>query len=421
MYWLLDTLLRRVVETGRLDVVDADGRRHAYGTGRASPVVMRLHDHATETRLGLDPEMALGESYMSGALTVEGGDIYDLLALLQRNVGCDVVPGWAGLLQRVRLALRTTLARNTPRRSRTNVEHHYDIDDRIYALFLDGARQYSCGYFPRPGMDLEAAQIAKMDHIAAKLALAPGRRVLDIGSGWGGLACHLAETHEASVTGITLSPSQLDRARARAAGKGLAGKVSFALEDYRQTQGPYERIVSVGMLEHVGAKALGAYFRQIARLLTQDGIALVHTIVRSDGPGITNPFVARYIFPGGYSPALSELMPAIERAGLMVSDIEILRLHYAETLRHWRARFTARREEAVRLKGEPFCRMWEFYLAGAEAGFRHQGLVVAQIQLTRSIDALPIVRDYMVDGERALAARRWRAAEDGRRWPLAGE
>jgi cyclopropane-fatty-acyl-phospholipid synthase len=249
-------------------------------------------------------------------------------------------------------------------------------------------------------MTLEDAQAAKKRHIAAKLALKPGMRVLDIGCGWGGLALYLAELGAASVKGITLSQEQLAHARGRAQAARQSGRVAFALEDYRKTQGKFDRIVSVGMFEHVGIGHYGEYFTQIARLLSDDGVALIHTIGRSDGPGHTNPFIAKYIFPGGYTPALSEILPAIERAGLMVTDVETLRLHYAETLKEWRAQFTAHWKDAAQLYDERFCRMWEFYLAGAEMGFRHQGLVVFQLQLAKRVDALPLTRNYIDAFER---------------------
>jgi cyclopropane-fatty-acyl-phospholipid synthase len=302
-------------------------------------------------------------------------------------------------------------------RARRNVQHHYDIDPGIYELFLDPDLQYSCAYFTR-GADLARAQLLKKRHITAKLGIQPGQRVLDIGSGWGGLALYLAQTCGAEVHGVTLSEEQLKRAQSRAAKLGLSRSVRFDLADYRKVEGKFDRIVSVGMFEHVGLPHYGAFFGAVARLLEDDGYALLHTIGRSDRPAATNPFITHYIFPGGYIPALSEVMSAVERSGLMCTDVEVLRLHYAETLRAWRTRFLANRARAVEIAGEEFCRMWEFYLAGSEAAFRHQGLVVFQIQLAKRVDALPITRDYMLDAERRLAVR-----EGGKldRTPLAGE
>jgi cyclopropane-fatty-acyl-phospholipid synthase len=297
------------------------------------------------------------------------------------------------------------------------VAHHYDIDPRIYELFLDQDLQYSCAYYTR-GADLERAQLLKKRHIAAKLGIEPGQRVLDIGSGWGGLALYLATTCGADVLGVTLSEEQLKQARTRAAKLGLAKSVRFDLQDYRKVEGRFNRIVSVGMFEHVGVPHYAAFFSAIHRLLEDDGVALLHTIGRSDRPTATNPFIANYIFPGGYIPALSEVMSVIERSGLICLDVEVLRLHYAETLRAWRTRFLENRARAVEIAGEEFARMWEFYLAGSEASFRHQGLVVFQIQLAKRTNARPITRDYMLDAERSLAVR-----EGGRleRPHLAGE
>jgi cyclopropane-fatty-acyl-phospholipid synthase len=283
-----------------------------------------------------------------------------------------------------------------------NVAHHYDLSSDLYGRFLDRDRFYSCAYFDGPDDDIETAQARKARHLAAKLALAPGHRVLDIGCGWGSLGIHLSRLTGATVEGVTLSKEQHAYARDWARRMGLETTCDFQLKDYRETSGPFDRIVSVGMFEHVGVNHYGEYFAKISDLLTDDGVAVVHSIGRSDGPGATNPWIAKYIFPGGYTPALSEVLPSIERAGLMVTDVEILRLHYAETLRHWRKRFMDHWDEVADIYDARFCRMWEFYLVGAELGFRHQGLMVFQIQMAKSLDALPLTRDYMVDTERAL-------------------
>jgi cyclopropane-fatty-acyl-phospholipid synthase len=334
-----------------------------------------------------------------------------------RNIGPGPLPRFAQGLDRVRLLTRRLSQFNPIWRAQRNVAHHYDIDAGIYDLFLDADRQYSCAYFT-PGAGLEEAQLAKKRHIAAKLALEDGHRVLDIGSGWGGLALYLAKVAGADVMGVTLSVEQWRIACERARTEGLSRRVRFELQDYRRVAGRFDRIVSVGMFEHVGVNHYGAYFAAIARLLDERGVAVVHSIGRADPPAATNAFIAKYIFPGGYLPALSEVLPAIERSGLIVADIEILRLHYAETLRAWRDRFLRRRDEAVRLKGEEFARMWEFYLAGCEAAFRYQNLMVFQTQLVKRIDALPIVRDYMQAAERRLAHSEHGLAEPPR---MAGE
>jgi cyclopropane-fatty-acyl-phospholipid synthase len=401
MFWPLDIILRRVVVSGNLIVVDAKGDQFQFGDGSGPPVKIRFTSKATERAVAYDPQLALGEAYMDGRLIIEQGNIYDLLDLLMRNAAAQKPARWVASLDVLRRGGRRLQQFNPVSRAQRNAAHHYNIDGAIYALFLDPDRQYSCAYF-QPGTDLAEAQLAKKIHLAAKMALSPGQRVLDIGCGWGGLALWLAANTGCRVKGVTLSTEQLAVAQDRARKQGLSSAVEFALEDYRQVQGKFDRIVSVGMFEHVGVNHYSTFFRQLRHLLDDDGVAVLHSIGRSDGPGYTNPFIAKYIFPGGYIPALSEVLPAIERAGLIVSDVEILRLHYAETLKAWRERFMSRRSEAVALKGEEFCRMWEFYLAGAEGAFRHQGMMVFQIQLVKRIDALPITRDYIFETERRL-------------------
>jgi len=339
---------------------------------------------------------------MDGTLTLEHGDIYDLLALVTRNTGC----GHYGNIARLRAwgsALIRRLQQFNPASwARRNVAHHYDLTLEFYRLFLDKDLQYSCAYFTQPGQSLEAAQDAKKRHIAAKLLLKPGLRVLDIGCGWGGLALHLARMADVHVTGITLSPAQLEVARRRAADANLTDRVEFHLRDYRAESGRYDRIVSVGMFEHVGVPHYPTFLGRIRDLLTEDGVALLHSIGRSDGPGSTNPWLRKYIFPGGYSPALSEVLPVVERQGLWITDVEILRLHYAETLRHWRMRLLAYRDVVADLYDDRFCRMWEFYLAGCECAFRHQGHMVFQMQMARKADAVPLTRDYIAETEHRL-------------------
>jgi cyclopropane-fatty-acyl-phospholipid synthase len=385
-------LLRKVVRSGRLVVHLADAEPIVVGDGSsAEAVTLRLRDARTARRLALSPELALGETYMDGDLVVEGGEIGDLLDLLARNVTTDPRRR-AGLAARL---LERIAQANDRLAARRNVAHHYDLSLELYRRFLDDDLQYSCAYFERPEMTLEEAQAAKKRHIAAKLLLKPGHRVLDIGCGWGGLALSLAHDAGARVTGVTLSREQLATAASRAQARGLDGQVDFRLEDYRDVQGTFDRIVSVGMFEHVGAPNYQAYFDGVARLLADDGVALIHAIGVTNQRGTTQPWIAKYIFPGGHIPALSEVLPAIERAGLWVTDIEILRLHYAETLKAWRARFAARRDEIAALYDERFCRMWEFYLNLSEVGFRRRGCMVFQIQLAKRVDAAPLVRDYM--------------------------
>ena len=401
MHKLLDLLLRRVVHAGDLTLIDSQERPYRYGDGTDAAVVVRLADKRLEHRLLLDPHLALGEGYMSGQLRMERGRIYDLLDLLASNTQRRPLPSWTAGFDAARFIIRRIMQFNPTERARRNVAHHYDIDGAIYDLFLDRDRQYSCAYFVKD-MGLDAAQVAKKRHLVAKLALEPGQRVLDIGSGWGGLGIYLAKAVGANVTGVTLSTEQLKISNERVAGEGLQQTVRFEHKDYRELDSQFDRIVSVGMLEHVGVNHYATYFRKIAQCLAEDGVALIHTIGRLGPPTATDPFIARYIFPGGYIPALSEIAPAIERAGLIVADIEILRLHYAKTLRAWRQRFIANWRKAADIRDERFCRMWEFYLAGSEAAFRYQGLVVFQVQLVKRINALPITRDYMLDTERRL-------------------
>jgi cyclopropane-fatty-acyl-phospholipid synthase len=314
----------------------------------------------------------------------------------------QILPRWAKLQWWLRYLVRRARQFNPRGRSKDNVARHYDLDGRLYSLFLDADRQYSCGYFETPDTSLEDAQLAKKRHLAAKLLVEPGDRVLDIGSGWGGLGLYLAEMTGADVTGITLSNEQFQLSNARAAEKNLARSARFLLEDYRDVPGPFDRIVSVGMFEHVGVDFYETYFRRCAELLSDDGIMVLHSIGRSHPPDVTNPWIAKYIFPGGYIPALSEVIPVIERVGLLVCDVEILRLHYAETLKAWRERFMARRDEAVRLYDERFAKMWEFYLACSEMSFRKQNMMNFQLQITKRQDVVPMTRNYITDGESKL-------------------
>lgn len=418
---LLEKVLRRVVVHGALRVTTASGRIMTLGKSPPGqrPIAVRITCPAAQRGICLDPELKLGEAYMNGTLVMENGSIADFLNLVMAQPFAvnPTVP--AQLLYLLRRVSRRIWQFNPPGRSQRNVAHHYDIDGRLYSLFLDHDRQYSCAYFEHEGQSLDDAQLAKKRHIAAKLVLdRSGLEVLDIGSGWGGLGLYLAEMAGAKVQGVTLSNEQLALSRNRATERALADRVNFTLRDYRDVEGPFDRIVSVGMFEHVGVDHFGAFFRKVKSLLKDDGVMLLHAIGRSDPPSVTNPFIAKYIFPGGYIPALSEVLPHIERAGLVVTDVELLRLHYAETLKAWRQRFLARREEAVRLTDERFCRMWEFYLASSEMAFRHQGLNVFQIQLARRQEAVPLTRDYV-----SAAEDRLRRAEAAARSPLrlAGE
>ena len=395
---VLHAMLRRFLTLGRLTVRGPDRLAHTYGDGSGPEVAIRIAK-GWPTRLMLNPDLALGEAYMEEGLTFEQGDIAGLLDIVGRNVLYHR-RGHGPVMRAITHAMSLLGQINDRTRSRRNVAHHYDLSYDLYSRFLDQDMQYSCAYFLRPDMSLDEAQKAKKVHIAEKLNLQPGMRVLDIGCGWGGLGLELARTYGADVTGITLSAEQLAVAQARAQAEGLQDRARFSLTDYRDVEGPFDRIVSVGMLEHVGAPNYLTYFETIHRLLAEDGAALVHTIGRRTPPGVTQPWIAKYIFPGGYIPSLSEVAAPIEQSELWVTDVEVQRLHYAETLRHWRLRFMTRRDEIARLYDERFCRMWEFYLALSEVGFRYTGMMILQFQLAKTVDALPITRDYMFDGER---------------------
>ena len=415
---LLQAILASIVRTGSLRVTTARGRTFTLGDGTGKPAAVRFTTSWALLSVLSDPELRLGEAYMDGALAVEDGTLADVLAIAMSQNSAAGLPLMAGPLFLARFVRRRLQQFNWRGRARKNVAHHYDLDGRLYSLFLDADRQYSCGYFEDPDQSLDDAQLAKKRHLAAKLLVRPGHRVLDIGCGWGGLALYLAEMCAAKVRGITLSHEQLALSKARAEEKSLDKSAEFRLEDYRDVSGRFDRIVSVGMFEHVGLGFYERYFRKCADLLADDGVMLLHSIGRSEGPSVTNPFIAKYIFPGGYIPALSEVVAAIERAGLLVTDVEILRLHYAETLRAWRERFLAHHEEVERLYDARFSRMWEFYLASSEMAFRHQNMMVMQIQLTKAQGIVPMTRGYVGQEESRL-----RAIEGGNRPPLrlAGE
>ena len=402
----LQAVLEKVVREGDLTVKLPGGRTLRLGDGTGPQLVARITSAVWAARIAAKPGLAVGEAYMDGGLVLEQGAIDDFIDL----IGANAKNKKQKKRSKVGLWLRERMReRNARLQARKNVAHHYDLSDELYRRFLDADMQYSCAYFARPDMTLEEAQLAKKRHIAAKLAIRPGMTVLDIGCGWGGMAMTLAEETGAQVDGVTLSVEQLAVAKARAEARGLAGRARFSLTDYRDIAETYDRIVSVGMFEHVGRPNYQAYFDGVARLLKDDGVALIHAIGRPE-VGVTNAWIAKYIFPGGYSPALSEVMPAIERAGLIVTDVEILRLHYAETLRHWRARFAEHRAEIAQLYDERFCRMFEFYLGIAEQSFRARRQFIFQIQLAKRVDVLPITRDYIGEAERRLNSPRRRVA-----------
>jgi cyclopropane-fatty-acyl-phospholipid synthase len=415
----LRKFLERVITDGSLEITDAGGTTHRFGDGKGKRVRVRFTSRAAERAVMLNPELHMGEQFMLGGYVMDAGSIYDLLKIFFASVEGVQQPLLYRIFMNARYATRRARQFNTPLRSRRNVKSHYDLTGELYRLFLDDDLQYSCAYFETDDATLAEAQLAKKRHIAAKLNLKPGQRVLDIGSGWGGLALYLAEQFDVSVTGITLSDEQLAVARQRARERGLEHRVDFRLEDYRKIEGPFDRIVSVGMFEHVGVSHFGAFFRTCRDLMPRDGVMLLHSIGRFDGPGETSKWIQKYIFPGGYIPALSEVVPSVEKSRLLMTDIEILRLHYAETLRAWRHRFLENREGVKALYDERFCRMWEFYLSSSEVAFRHGGLMNFQIQMTRNLEAVPLTRGYSAAAEELL--RNDNDSTPRERFELAGE
>jgi cyclopropane-fatty-acyl-phospholipid synthase len=404
---LLDRILKRFMVQGRLTVRWPDGAVTSYAGAPGTEAMIEIKTMATVRRLALNPALTVGEAYMDGLLVPVDSTIFEVLDVLMTKMGAETSGHTILKLRELLGRLTRRVAQFNPAgRSQRNVAHHYDLNGRLYSLFLDRDRQYSCAYFPRGDETIDEAQVAKKRHIAAKLLLnRPGLSVLDVGCGWGGLGITLAKDYGARVTGITLSKEQLVEAQARVRAEGLEDRVSFELMDYRALRRRFDRIVSVGMFEHVGVGHYRQFFDMVKTCLEPDGVCLLHAIGRSDGPSSTNPWIARYIFPGGYCPSLSEVLPPIEQAGLVTTDMEILRLHYAETLRHWRRRFAANRDTIASLYDERFCRMFEFYLAGSELAFRRQKHMIFQIQITRDQTAVPLTRDYITDTERAMASR----------------
>ncbi len=403
---LIDRFFARAVRRGQLTVIHADGTRRSFGEADPAlkPVTIRFGAGAAR-RILRDPSLGAAEAFMDGGIEIEQGDILDLLILFASNNRWEDNDSvlFPSAFKKAVDAVMFRLGRiNMERRSKRNVAHHYDLSGKLYDLFLDTDRQYSCAYFSEAGISLEQAQLDKKAHIVAKLALKPGMKVLDIGCGWGGMALYIHQKTGAEVLGVTLSEEQLKVARQRARDAGVADKVKFELIDYRHVGGQFDRIVSVGMFEHVGTPHYRTFFRKVRELLTPEGVMLLHTIGRAGGPGVTDAFTLKYIFPGGYIPALSEIAQGYEGLRYFMTDVEVLRLHYAETLKHWYERTVAARDAIVGLYDERFYRMWCFYLAGCHVSFQYGGLVNYQLQFSRSRDALPLTRDYMVEAERAL-------------------
>jgi cyclopropane-fatty-acyl-phospholipid synthase len=399
-------LFARTIKKGHLEIADPAGATHQFGDGGGTLVRVRFNCASAERGVLLDPEMKLGEEYMNGGYAIEVGTVADFLMLLLVNFGNRRRTWWTSALAAARSSIRRLAENNDHRRARDNIRRHYDLDGHLYSLFLDADRQYSCAYFEDGVTNLDEAQVAKKRHIAAKLALRAGQRVLDIGSGWGGLGIYLAETFKVDVTGVTLSAEQFAVSNQRARECGLSDRVRFLLQDYRTLQERYDRIVSVGMFEHVGLSHYSEFFQQLYALLADDGVALLHTIAMKNDPGPFNPWMQRYIFPGAYLPTLSELAPVIEKQDFWMTDLENWRLHYAMTLAAWNKRFQTHRAEVASIYDERFCRMWEFYLQLCEVGFRMSGLCVFQMQFAKQIDAVPITRDYIY--KRGEDSTQWR-------------
>ena len=405
----LSHMLKSFVQVGRLTVVDAKGRRHEFSTGAPGPEAsMRLHDPSLYRKLVLNPELHAGEAYMDGRLDFEGSSLRDFLTLFSHNrLALGAYP-LQSVLRRISRALKGFQQGNRIGQAQQNVAHHYDLGNDFYALFLDRGMQYSCAYFEREDDTLEQAQRNKLRLLAAKLELRPGLNILDIGSGWGDLALYLAKIAEVDVTGVTLSREQYELSNRRARDAGLDDRVRFELRDYREVTGQFDRIVSVGMFEHVGVRHYDEFFAKLNQLMPDDGLALLHSIGHMSPPGTASPWLRKYIFPGAYSPALSEVFQVVEQHRLWVTDLEFLRLHYADTLREWGARFEANRDKAEAMYDAKFCRMWEFYLISAEMMFRTGSQLVFHLQLSRKRDAAPITRDYI--GERQRQLRKQEAA-----------
>jgi len=402
---LLSHLLKTFVKRGEMRVIDAKGQLHSFGGGQDGPkATIRLHSEAVARRLFFNPELVAAEAYMDGTLTMEEGTtVLDFLSVFSVNRAPFGAHPVQSLQKRIWRSLKRRQQRNDVVRAKSQARHHYDLSTDLYRLFLDEGLNYSCAYYRTPEDSLEDAQHAKLTHLVAKLDLQPDMEVLEIGGGWGSLAIRMAQAG-ARVTSLNVSPEQVKIAEQRVKEAGVEDRVTFVLKDYREYHGRFDRVISVGMMEHVGIGNLGAYFAKIRECMTDSGFAVVHSIGRMTPPGTTGPFIQKYIFPGGYVPALSEVFEPLERHGLWVCDMEVLRLHYYYTIRDWRRRFEARRDEAARLYDERFCRMWEFYLCAVELGFLHGSNMVFQLLLSTERDAVPILRDFMFDNERTLNA-----------------
>lgn len=398
---LIDEVFSRVIKKGSLNIIDAFGQQHKFGNEKSPDVTIRLLDSELHHKIALNPELFIGEAFMEGRLLVEKGTLKQFFEIMYSNTSTKMPSGWLRMIEVGNFFSRRLQQLNTITNSAKNVKHHYDLPAEFYSLFLDSEKQYSCAYFTPEVQTLEEAQQKKIRHIVNKLLIKPNHRILDVGCGWGGLACSIAKLTGASVTGISLSEEQIKVAKQRALNEGVEKQVEFKLLDYRHlnesdnNEENFDRIVSVGMFEHVGIDHYPKFFRKMQSLLKDDGVMLLHSIGRVQGPSSTNAWIRKYIFPGGYIPALSEVIPQVESAGLHIADVEVLRLHYARTLQEWRLRFNGNQESIRKQYGEKFCLMWEFYLTGAEASFEHWGNMVFHLQLSKQADAVPLTREYL--------------------------
>ena len=392
----LANFLSKVIKYDGFILIDYDSKKYEIGKPlKENPIQIRLLDKSLNYKLLLYPDLYFGEAYTNGSLVIENGTLTDFLEIAFKNIGRKEINIYSKVLNRIRGTYRYFTNFNRIINSKKNVSHHYDISEKLYDLFLDKKRQYSCAYFKNENDSLDEAQTNKIDHIIKKLNIKPNHRVLDIGSGWGSLAIDIAKKTDASVTGITLSKNQFEYSSKKVKEMNLVNQVDFKLIDYRQLNEKFDRIVSVGMFEHVGRKFYKTYFNQVSKLLKDDGISLIHTIGSVNSPRDPQPWITKYIFPGGYTPSLSEIAGPIEKSGLIISDMEVLRMHYSHTLRHWKERFLSRKQEVLEMFDEKFMRMWEFYLASCEMVFKWGDQVVFQIQLTKNFTSAPNTRDYI--------------------------
>ena len=392
----LANFLNKIIKYDGFILIDYDSKKYEIGKPlKENPIQIRLLDKSLNYKLLLNPDLYFGEAYTDGSLIIENGSLTDFLEIAFKNIGRGDINFYSKIFNKIKGTYRYFTNFNRIINSKKNVSHHYDISEKLYDLFLDKKRQYSCAYFKNENDSLEDAQTNKIDHIIKKLNIKPNQRVLDIGSGWGSLAIDIAKKTNASVTGITLSKNQFDYSNKKVKEMNLGNQVDFKLIDYRQLNEKFDRIVSVGMFEHVGRKFYKTYFNQVSKLLKDDGISLIHTIGSVNSPRDPQPWITKYIFPGGYTPSLSEIAGPIEKSGLIISDMEVLRMHYSHTLRHWKERFLSKKQEVLEMFDEKFMRMWEFYLASCEMVFKWGDQVVFQLQLTKNFTSVPNTRDYI--------------------------